>query len=328
MPNSPSNVIDFMTYSTPEQELPQPVPSHFRLLNLSCHMIKATHYQYSATLYHETCSIRVCWSRYHPDSRLKDGLLVSPRGLESTSHNGWAYKIAGLSNRSMPTPDLNLFHTIPSNWVVDRELIHQAADLVENMTHQFRHLFNAIFWDKERFYRFCTGPSSLQNHHATRYGNLRHSTETASRMQRDCAESQQLLDAGFCILLGLLHDAGKADEYRSGRQQQWIMSDRGSLVGHKVTVTEWIAVAREIHCKNFPESSYLALLHCLNSAHNAPQWLGVRESVMLEAHLLSGNDRTSGKLDLFKRMAPPTNTGWGTSHVHMKYRPYFVGNAP
>ena len=325
MSSSPSRVVDFPTYSKPALDFPRPIPLYFRVINMSCHMIKATHYQYSATLYHELCPIRVCWSMYRPDSRLKDGLLVSARGLETSSHNGWAYKIAGLSIRSMPMPDLNLFHTVPSGWVTDRTLIQKAVNLVECMDPHQRHLFNALFWNRERFYRFCTGPSSLQNHHSTRHGNLRHSVETAIRMQRDSEESGQLLDAGLCILLGLLHDAGKCDEYQLGRHNQWIMSDRGSLVGHKVTITEWIAVARAVYCKNFPESIYLSLLHCLNSAHNAPQWLGIRESVMLEAHLLSGNDRTSGKLDLFKRMAPPTNAGWGTSHVHMKYRPYFAG---
>ncbi len=323
MRSTATNIIDFP--APVAQALPFPLPSLFRLLNVSHHRVKATHFQYSATLYNEACALRVCWSMYHPDSRLKDGLLVSPRGLEPSDHKGWAYKISGLSVRTRPSPDENLFHTIPTSWVDDRELVRQAAALSDSLSKPYRHLFNAIFWEGERFHRFCIGPSSLQNHHAGINGNLRHCVETARRLQRDCDEIGDILDSGLCVLLGLLHDAGKADEYRIGIHSQWFMSDRGNLLGHKVTITEWVAVARAVHNVEIPENKYMALLHCLNSAQNAPQWLGIRESVMLEAHLLSGHDRTSGKLDMYRRLAPSANTGWGYGHVHMKYRPFFVG---
>lgn len=328
MSHPQTNIINFSAVAAQAQVLPSPMPTLFRLLNVTHHQVKATHCQYSATLYNEACTIRVCWSRYRPDSRLKDGLLVSPRGLELSNHSGWAYKISGLSVRTMPSPDENLFHTIPASWVDDREVVQQAAALSDALSKPYRHLFNAIFWDGERFRRFCIGPSSMQNHHAEINGNLRHCVETARRLQRDCADLADLLDPGFCILLGLLHDAGKADEYQLSSNGQWIMTDRGSLLGHKVTITEWIAIAKDVHGVDLHEDSYLALQHCLNSAQNAPQWLGVRESVMLEAFLLSGHDRTSGKLDMFRRLAPPANRGWGCRHVHMKYRPYFLGVAP
>jgi len=115
-----------------------------------------------------------------------------------------------------------------------------------------------------------------------------------------------------CILAALLHDAGKADEYLLTSSGQWRMTDRGSLVGHKVTVTEWIAAASVLYGVALPEDKYLGLLHCLNSAQGAPQWLGIRETAMPEAFLLSGHDRASGKLDMFRRLAPPSKTGWVT----------------
>ncbi len=325
MNQSHANVIDFPVPVRYGQELPDPIPSLFRLLNVSYYRIKSTHCQYSATLYNEACTIRVCWSTYQPDTRLRDGLLVSPRGFDSLSHSGWAYKISALSVRSNPDPNVNLFHTVPTSWVENREVVRHAAELCDSLSASYRYLFNAIFWDGDRFKRFCTGPSSLQNHHAELNGNLSHSVDTAKRLQRDCLESAELLDSGFCILAALLHDAGKADEYWLTSSGQWGMTDRGSLVGHKVTITEWIAAAKVLYGVELPENKYLGLLHCLNSAHGAPQWLGIRESVMPEAFLLSGHDRASGKLDMFRRLAPPSKSGWGHRHVHMKFRPYFVG---
>lgn len=326
MDQSVSNIIDFPVTADQGKGLPTPLPASFRLLNISYHRVKATHCQYSATLYNEACTVRVCWSTYQQDSRLREGLLVSPRGIDPSSHSGWAYKISALSVHSRPNPDVNLFHTIPTSWVEDRELVRQAAALTDALPQQSRHLFNAIFWDPERFKRFCTVPSSLRNHHAVINGNLRHSVDAARRLQRECAESSGLMDPGLCILLGLLHDAGKAEEYQLNGSGQWEMSARGRLLGHKVTITEWIAIAAAFHEVEIDQQAYLALLHCLNSAQNAPQWLEIRESVMLEAILLSGHDRASGKIDMFRRLAPSGNKGWGQGHVHMKYRPYFIGN--
>ena len=326
MTQSATNIMQFPVPEAQVEDMLLPIPGQFRLLNLSHQLIKATHCRYSATLYNEACSIRVCWSTYKPDSKLKEGVLVSPRGLELAKHNDWAYEISALSFRSKPDPDVNLFHTIPTTWVKDREIVEQAAELFAAMPRYYRHLFNAIFWDSDRFKRYCMGPSSLQNHHSEIGGNLRHSVEIAKGMELYGATvPYRYLDAGLCILLAFLHDAGKADEYRQNAQDQWVMSDRGALVGHKVTITEWIAVAKAVHNVEIPDGKYLALLHCLNCAQNPPQWLGIREMAIPEAFLLSGFDRMSGKLDFLNRLAPSEESGWGQSHMHMKGRPFYVG---
>lgn len=60
----------------------------------------------------------------------------------------------------------NLFLTVPHGWVSDRDLIRQAANLVEALPHPYRDLFNTIFWNGGRFGRFCTMPPTICGHPA------------------------------------------------------------------------------------------------------------------------------------------------------------------
>jgi 3'-5' exoribonuclease len=82
------------------------------------------------------------------------------------------------------------------------------------------------------------------------------------------------------------------------------MTERGTLLGHKHTVLEWIAAARAQHRVIVPEAHYLALLHAITAAKGAPDWLGLREPLSLDAHILSMVDRLSGQADLVARNAP------------------------
>ena len=78
------------------------------------------------------------------------------------------------------------------------------------------------------------------------------------------------------VLAGLLHDTGKADEYR-WVHRRFELSDRGHLIGHRHTLLEWLAAARAQYRVMVPEAHYLALIHVLTAAKGAPAWLGLRE---------------------------------------------------
>lgn len=298
------------------------LPSTFRLTSYSAKVIDHKSTECTATLFHEKASLKVRWTTARMDSRIKPNLLVSPRWLmaRSASEDG-VVRISRLVLIERPEPIENLFDLVPTGWVRDRELLSKASELIEVLPRGHRHLFNAIFWEGERFRRFCTGPSSMNGHHNGDNGNLRHAIDVA-KMMREWTGRNDITSTPLAILAGLLHDAGKADEYRLKPDGNWALTDRGKLLGHKVTNIEWIVAAMAKHRITLPGGHYEALLHCLTSAKGAPEWLGIRKPAMFEAHLLSDMDRLSGTEDLMVRCA--ANDGWGAFHPHLSSAPYLV----
>ncbi len=280
--------------------------------------------QCTALIFHECATIKVRWTVCHMDCRLKVGELVSPRwhGITECDTDG-AIIISRLVLMGRPEPSENLFQTIPRGWVKNRALVCQAATLVEALPTSYRQLFNAIFWDGQRFKKFCIVPSSMKGHHMEDNGNLRHAVDVAKMMWQH-SHARGNSDAALCILAGLLHDAGKAEEYVLHHSGEWRLSDRGKLLGHKITVIEWIASAMARNKIMLPEAHYMALLHCLTSSANAPDYLGIRRPAMIEAHLLSSMDRMSGTEDLMARHKG-NGVGWGAYHAHLKGKPYMLG---
>ena len=240
----------------------------------------------TATLYHERAKMKVSWTTSKPDLRLKVGDLVAPRWLFTASCENGTIRIARLVRMERPEPWENLFHTVPCDWVDDRQLIAQAADLIEALPRPCRYLFNAIFWDGQRFRRYCTAPSTLSGPHSDECGTLYRAVDVAFLLEQ-MAKDHVIADAGLGILAGLLHDAGKADEFRQVASGEWKQSDRGRLLGHKITLIEWIAEARAMWNVLMTEENYLSLLHSLSCSASAPDWLGSRKSTVLEAALLA-----------------------------------------
>lgn len=300
------------------------MPKVFRLTSIR-HVPDDRCARCTATLYHDQTEIKVYWTVKHPDLRLKSGDLVSPRWLGQVTRDGCMLKISRLVLMERPEPWENLFNTVPHGWVRNRELVRQAAELIEALPRAYRFLFNAVFWDGQRFKRFCTVPSSMNGHHAEDNGNLRHVVDVARMMQQFC-KARALAHEGLGILAGFLHDAGKADEYRLSPAGDWKLTDRGKLLGHKVTVVEWIAEAKAKCNLLMPTEHYMALLHCITCSPSAPEWLGIRKPAMLEAILLSSMDRLSGTEDLMLRCASSSD-GWGSYHAHLNGRPYQIGGA-
>jgi 3'-5' exoribonuclease len=315
-----SDSVELMELSTPVNLAI--MPKIFRLTSIHNAQPDSKCTQCTATLYHDSASLKVKWTLNRPDLRLKSGDLVSPRWLGLTTSEDGMIKISRLVLMERPEPWENLFHTVPHGWVKSRELVSLAAELFELMPRPYRFLFNAVFWDGQRFKRFCTVPSSMNGHHAEDNGNLRHAVEVAQLMQQ-YSHVRDLANEGMGILAGFLHDAGKADEYRLSPKGEWKLSDRGKLLGHKVTVIEWIAQARAKWNLLMQEDHYMALLHCLTCAPNAPEWLGIRKPAMLEAVLLSNMDRLSGTKDLMQRCAANRH-GWGSYHAHLNGQPYRI----
>jgi 3'-5' exoribonuclease len=304
--------------------VPNLLPSAFRVTSLTrVPMPVGMGVHNEATLYHDQAGLRVTWVSRQVDTRIQVGCLVSIRWRGKTQSEQGAIVISRLVRLERVEPGLNLFQTVPPNWVRDRALVVRTQGLWNSLSRPFRHLVNAIFWEGKRFHRFLTGPASLKGHHNGLNGNFRHAVETAEQAL-SLARVIPNVSLSVLVTAALLHDAGKADEYRLRADRQgFVLSDRGVLVGHRHTILEWIAVARAKDRVILPDAHYLALLHALTAAKGA-EWLGIRQPVSLEATLLSTADRLSGQSDLIGRMAP-NGAGFGQYHEHLKGRPYVVG---
>ncbi len=314
------------------------MPPIFRVTSLN-HYQEARCIRYKAHLFHDKASLTVEWTRSQPDTRIQPCCLVSPRwNRHPVSHQG-AVQINRLALMEHPEPEENLFRMVPHGWVKNRDLIGQAIELIDNLPRAYRYLFNAIFWNGERFRRYCMGPSSVNAHHNYDNGNLMHSVELApltlacaagsgngnlmhsvelALWMRNSIKQADSSRHALAVLVGLLHDAGKADEYQLTPSGDWKLTDRGKLLGHKITIIEWIAAAHNRYkLHNLPLEHYMALLHCLTSNAHAPEWLGIRSPRMAEAILLSGLDQASGQLEIMQRCATE-QPGWGRYHDKLR----------
>lgn len=309
--------------------VPAKLPHVFRVQSVERYPAGEHHHTTRAVIYHERATLTVEWRAHHVDVKVMAGTLVGIRWLGNPVSTHGAIQISRLVSLDKPEAEVNLFDLVPPAWVKDRELVKRAAALLENLPRGFRHLFNAMFWQAGRFQRFVSGPSSLNGHHNAWNGNLQHSVEVAEQALMQ-GKGHGTAYPPILALGGLLHDAGKADEYRYDKaRRRFELSDRGQLVGHKHTLLEWMAAARAQHRVILPEEHYLALVHALTAVKGASDWLGLRIPRRLEASILARVDGLSGEADLFGRNTPK-RPGFGRYHAHLGARPYafgFVGPA-
>lgn len=314
----------FSVPSTSTDHVPDKLPPTLRVQSIERHPGAHGGILNRAVLFHEQASLSVEWLTRHADIRLVRGSLASIRWLGRPVCCDGYIRISRLVLLERPEAAANLFSLVPRSWVSDRELVVRASALWEGLPRGFRHLFNAMFWDGRRFQRYLMGPSSLGHHHSGLNGNFRHCIEVAERALR-MAEGQGLANRAILAIGGLVHDAGKADEYRFDHVRRcFTMSDRGALIGHRETLQQWIAAAMASHRVILPEAHHLGLIHALIAAKGAPAWLGLREPRSIEATILSMADRLSGEEELYTRLAPAEG-GFGRYHRLLKYRPYVVG---
>ena len=298
------------------------LPWLYRVIGLSKVALPQGGFQFKAELFHEKATLAVTWISSKEDARIQAGSLVTPRWTSK------AVCIQGqiIINRLLPVTSpsqVNLFDTVPYEWVSNRSIVQEAKQLVARLPDPFIKLFNGVFLDSQRFYRYVVGPSSLNGHHNVKHGNLIHTIEVANNSLM-LAKARPLVNLDILIMGALLHDAGKADEYEfNTRRAAFEISTRGALLGHKLSIVEWIAAAEAQYQIALPENQRLGLLHALTAVKGAPDWVGIREAVSPEAHLLSMADRLSGQDDLYKQTMP-TKEGFGRYHKHLKGRPFLV----
>lgn len=304
--------------------VPRRLPSILRVQSIERHPAPEGHILARAVLFHESASLNVEWLARQVDVRIVQGCLVSVRWLGNPTSTDGRVRIARLAMMEHPDPDTDLFQLVPTAWVKERDLVKQASQLWQRLPVGFRHLFNAIFWDGKRFQRYLMGPGSLEHHHNRINGNFRHSLDVAGLAQA-MGRSHADVCEPILVLGALIHDAGKADEYRFDRlRHRFQMSDQGDLIGHRDRLQHWLAAAMAKHGITIPEAHYLGLIHSLTATKGAPAYLGLRESRTLEATILSMADRLSGERDLFNQ-SRTEGGGFGKYCRYLRGRPFIVG---
>lgn len=294
----------------------------YRVVDINSRLDDSKRILKGAVLLNDTVSINVSWVESNPTNSVCQGDIVSIRALLPLKSLNGCIEISRLVKYQQPMSSINLFDTVPHNWVKDRSLIKRASEIINNLAEPHRLLINAIFWDAGRFERFCRQPSSMIGHHSEPNGNLRHTIEVAEEMQQLCL-TRNYANKDLGVLAALLHDCGKADEYVPNGKGGWELTDRGKLLGHKVSAVEWIVSAVTQWRILLPKDHYVGLLHILTAIPHAPDWMGMRAPVTPESLLLSMADRLSGHDSLMVQTVSPSG-GFGRYHKHLKSSPFTV----
>lgn len=308
--------------STPTIDLPWV----YRVVNIEREHLAGDSINNIAELFHDQATICVSWQSYNIDETITVGVLVSPCWKDQWICTEGNVEVASISAIANPSGDINLFETVPYEWIKNRELVQKAKQIIASLPKHFALLFTAIFWDFKRFQRFINGPSSLNGHHNWKHGNFTHTVEVAENA-RDLAENRPCVCLGVLIIAALLHDAAKTDEYKFNHQRGCFeISSRGALIGHKMSIIEWIAASVARYQIPIPNQEYLGLMHILTAVKGAPQWIGLKEPASPECTLLSVADRLSGEADLLNQTMS-SDKRFGKYHKHLRGRPFMINAA-
>ena len=316
-----ANDDNFLPETPRRQDLPS-LPRIFRILEVTRQLVANRYYEMTAVVFHEEASLRVTWTVPHPDTQLKAGKLAEIRwqGGDPKCVRG-CLLIARLVLIQQPKRKTDLFKTIPSSWVKDRELTKRASFLWSEMTESCQELITAIFWESDRFARFCAGPSSCIGHHREWGGNFRHAVETAEAALALLPQFPTA-NASLAITVALLHDAGKSEDYVYEDGYGNRLSDWGRLVSHRPTLTLWIGEVHRFLKPRLSDEMLQSLLHAVTATKATPS-LGLRDPMTPEAILLSLADNASGKGDLMAKVAA-NEEGWGKAHPHLGGKSVYV----
>lgn len=259
----------------------------------------------------------------------KDGQAIALR--QKRQSRDCVFEVSTVTPIWQADPDINLLDTVPQSWLPGLCRGTGMAEIGEQWVELFRVLwtylslpmrawFNAVFWRHPlRLHAFLSAPGSMKHHHSRRHGLFIHSVDCAWRALRN-AQDDEWVNVEVLILSALLHDVGKAGEYQWNDQaKQWYLSDRGALMGHRLTGMEWLAAARGClaACDAPDECTAMAVYHAINAC-NAPDWVGLRAPRTPEAFYLASVDALSGHCDLVQSHALPHRS-------RGRYHPAFRG---
>ena len=233
-----------------------------------------------ATLYCAGDTLRLGWTSPTVDSRLRRGDIVTVREGRARAPHPEVLPVLRIARVDQPVAAVNPFDLVPSSWLHDRALAQRAKNLWEQMERPLQHLVNAVLWDGARFYRYVTGPVSVAAYPAPPGGTFRRAVALAEEAVL-LADGLPNVARGVLIAAALLHEAGKADDFRVAVDGSGVtLSERGRWIGFEYTVLEWLGVARTKSI--VPDALYLLLVHVLIAFHRPPESPQAIETAILK----------------------------------------------
>lgn len=292
-----------------------------------------------ATAWYQGKLTELTWFQTHPSLVLQSGQLIrfsaENPGVSDSKH---AIKVQDVRLAANVDPEVFLLDTVPQSWLPEAKANpgHGAAEpspvedfrgMWGSLSRPMRAWLNAIFWFQPmRLYWFLCAPASMNHHHARKHGLFIHSVDCVQRAIT-AAWHDDLVNTDVLLMAALMHDLGKASEYAWDEpKKRWSLSDRGALMGHRLTTLEWMAAARGLLSENDSptETEALAVYHAIN-ASNAPDWAGLRSPRTPEAFYLASVDGLSGQCDLIRSHAIP-NALRGRYHAQFRGGAYVTAS--
>ena len=250
-----------------------------------------------ATLYHDKANFATEWVTRYPDVRIRPGSLVTVVWAQRKPVTTEPYRVERVALIERPRLEVNLFETVPPSLVKDRQLLKRAADLWVRMPQEFRHLFNGVFWNGERFLKYLVGPVSLEPTGCVPNANFRHCVSVAEDAQ-SLAHSRGKFFAPIAVLAGLLHDAGKVEDFRYDRvNRRFTLSNTAHLVSHRNRIQHWVMTAIATHRIILKEENLAGLLHALQVVANPSDGPLLNPARTIEAMALVLADRYFSQVD-------------------------------
>lgn len=232
-----------------------------------------------ATLYHAGETLRIGWTSPTVDSRLRRGDIVTVREGRATPRHPEVLPALRIARVDQPVAAVNPFDLVPASWLNDGTVAPRAKTLWDQMERSLQHLLTTVLWDGARFYRYVTGPLSTADYPAPPGGNFRRSVALAEEAV-SLADGLPRVARGVLITAALLHDAGKADEFRLAADGSGLtLSERGRWIGYQHTILEWLAVARTRVI--VPDALYHLLVHVLVAMRRPPELPQAIETAIL-----------------------------------------------
>jgi 3'-5' exoribonuclease len=237
------------------------LPVVYRVTEITALRGNANGMPYQATLYHDKLSLRVAWVSRQANAQIEVGDLVTPQWLGTTTCRDGAIRIARLVQLAKPMAAVNLFETIPSTWVAERELIKRGLRAMQHLSDPLRLVFNTMFWNKEKFHTYCTAPLSPAENKP--YGILRSATTAATKA---CAFEPE---NPVAILAGLLRPAGIASALEQNGSGGWQWTYMGKTLDPITIVLAWIGCAVGRERIEINTSDFTELLQLLTASTSA-----------------------------------------------------------